>query len=178
MICVLNRQRRIPLNLRWLREGAEAAMPLCREVCDDGRFALRSLAEIDVAIVSDAVIARIHEEFMGIEGATDVITFEHGEIVMSAETARVNAVHYDHSIEEELLLYTIHGLLHLNGFDDQTPADAARMKRAQARIWRQALVSISPIPSPCPSPNLPQSSSSLLRSPRPPRPSKMPRRRT
>ena len=149
MILVLNRQRRVRVCLPWLRHAADIALPLCREVSDDGRFALRALPEITVAIVSDAAIARIHREFMGIAGPTDVITFEHGEVVMSAETARTYAVEYNHTIEEELLLYTIHGLLHLNGFDDRTPDAAARMRRVQTRVWKKVLASVTSDPSPC-----------------------------
>jgi probable rRNA maturation factor len=181
MISVTNRQRIEKVDLWWLRRAARAALPLCREVSDDDKFALRRFEEISVAIVSDAAIAQIHEEFMGIAGATDVITFEHGEIVMSAETARDYAVRYDHTIEEELLLYTIHGLLHLNGFDDQTTAAAARMKRVQTRIWREVLASSTPTltttPSPCPNPSSPPSSSSR-RSSRPGPPSRTRHRRT
>lgn len=120
-------------------------MPWCLEVSDDGQFALREIEEISVAIVSDRAIAQIHVDFMGIEGATDVITFNHGDIVVSAETAAKYASQYHHSIEQELALYTIHGLLHLNGFDDLSPGPAARMRRAQDRIWRRVLGAV-PLP--------------------------------
>jgi probable rRNA maturation factor len=181
MISVLNRQRGLHLDLRWLRRAVKMALPRCQDISDNGKFALCGLLEIGVAIVDDATITQIHEEFMGIAGATDVITFEHGEIVMSAETARDYAVRYNHTIEEELLLYTIHGLLHLNGFDDQTTAAAARMKRVQTRIWREVLTSSTPTltstPSPCPNPSSPPSSSSRRSSPQAP-PSRTRRRRT
>jgi probable rRNA maturation factor len=181
MLSVLNRQRALKLDLRWLRRTARLALPLCQELSDDKKFALRGLEEITVAIVSDTKIAQIHEEFMGIAGATDVITFEHGDIVISAETAHEYAVRYNHPIEEELLLYTIHGLLHLNGFDDQTTAAAARMKRVQSRVWRKVLASSTPTltstKSPCPNPSSPPSSSSRRSSPQA-QPSRTRRRRT
>ena len=83
-----------------------------------------------MAIVPDRVIGRVHEEFMNIPGATDVITFEHGEIVMSARrrasTPRNMAIPW----KQELALYTVHGLLHLNGFEDANPRDAARMTQS------------------------------------------------
>ncbi len=138
-LVLLNRQRRVPLNTRWLRRAAALALPRCEELSDDGQFALRALPEIVVAIVSDAAIAKLHVDFMQIEGPTDVLTFEHGEIVVSAETARACAARYSHSIEHELALYTIHGLLHLNGFDDLAAAPAARMRRAQGRVLHDVL---------------------------------------
>jgi probable rRNA maturation factor len=136
---LVNRQRRVRLNASWLRRVARAALPACQETSENSQFPLRNLPEIVVAIVSDPVIAQIHVDFMGIEGATDVITFDHGEIVISADTAQIYAARYNHPIEQELALYTIHGLLHLNGFDDLAPAPAARMRKTQTRILRQIL---------------------------------------
>jgi len=141
-VALVNRQRRVQLNTAWLRRVAKAALPVCSDLSDDGRFALRELPEIVVAIVSDPVISKIHVDFMGIEGPTDVITFDHGEIVISADTARAYAGQFDHPVEQELALYTIHGLLHLNGFDDLSSAPATRMRQAQTRILRQVLAQI------------------------------------
>lgn len=138
-LVLLNRQRRVPFDLPWLQQAATLALPECAACSEDGRFALGALEEIVVAIVSDLRIAEIHRDFMGIEGPTDVITFDHGEIVVSAETARLHARHYHHPIECEMALYTIHGFLHLNGFDDLAPAPAARMRRTQSRILRHIL---------------------------------------
>lgn len=138
-ITLLNRQRRVRLDLGWLRRFAWLAMAECRKASGDGKFALEHLPEVEVAIVSDRVIARVHQEFMDIPGATDVITFEHGEVVMSADTARSYAEDHGHTVEQELALYTVHGLLHLNGFEDTTPTDAARMHKVQNRIWRGCL---------------------------------------
>ncbi len=126
-------------DLAWLRRVAAAAVEKCCDVSADGRFALKALDEVEVAVVSDRTIARVHRDFMAIPGATDVITFAHGEIVMSAETARANAREYGHTAAEELALYTVHGLLHLNGFEDKTSRDAIRMRRVQSRILRECL---------------------------------------
>ncbi len=100
---------------------------------------LRGLAEVEVSFLSDAAIARVHRDFMGIPGATDVITFDHGEIVISTETARENAALYGRSLGEELALYIVHGLLHLNGYEDKTGPEAARMHRIQEKILQECL---------------------------------------
>lgn len=144
-ISIQNRQRAVRFDLRWLRAVGRCALEKCLDECADGRFALRALPEVEVTIVSDRVIARVHEDFMAIPGATDVITFEHGEIVISAETARAYAADYGHTLEEELALYTIHGLLHLNGFEDATSRDAARMSKVQTRVLKSCLAE-HPIP--------------------------------
>ena len=141
-ITLQNRQRAIGLDMAWLRRLAPLAFGKCRDWCADGKFALKSLEEISVAIVSDRTIARLHVDFMGIPGPTDVLTFEHGEIVMSAETAALYATEHGHRIEQELALYTIHGLLHLNGFDDATSRDAARMQKVQTRVLEECLAQL------------------------------------
>ena len=112
-ITVANRQRKVRLDMAWLRKFAALAVVQCREHSDDNRFALKQLEEVEIAVVSDKVIAAVHQQFMNIPGATDVITFEHGEIVMSAETAASYAADHAHSVEQELALYTVHGMLHL-----------------------------------------------------------------
>ena len=51
-----------------------------------------------------------------------MITFEHGEIVISAQTAAENAAKYGKRLDHEVALYIIHGLLHLNGYEDKREA--------------------------------------------------------
>jgi probable rRNA maturation factor len=138
-ISIRNLQRRVPLDVAWLRRFATLALEECLCVCDDDRFALAALEEVSVAIISDRRIAELHVDFMDISGATDVITFEHGDIAISAETARHYADEHAHSTEHELALYIVHGLLHLNGFEDREPRARRRMHAAQARVLRTCL---------------------------------------
>ena len=84
-------------------------------------------------------MAMLHRKFLGQLGPTDVLTFQHGEIFISVETARRNARAFGNSLMRELKRYIVHGLLHLHGFDDQTPSGARRMKTAQEKILRCAL---------------------------------------
>ena len=143
LIHLQNRQRTVKVRLAWLRRFAEIALPECASHSANGGFALRRLPEVDLAIVSDRVIARVHEQFMNIPGPTDVITFEHGEIVMSAETAEVYAREHGQSVDAELALYTVHGLLHLNGYEDASANDAKRMRKTQERIMKACFERIS-----------------------------------
>ena len=145
-ITLANRQRRVRFDVKRLRELAAAALAECVLHSGDGLFALKQIPEIEVAVVSDAVIARVHVEFMDVPGATDVITFDHGEIVVSADTARAQAAEHGHGVVGELALYIIHGLLHLNGYDDIAPRDRAKMHRVQDRIWRRVLAGVPSLP--------------------------------
>ena len=142
---IQNRQRAVRFDVKWLRRFAPLAFEKCRAISDNGRFALRQIAEVNIVVVSDRRIAQLHQDFMGIAGATDVITFEHGDIVMSAETARLNAAKGRQPVEAELALYTVHGLLHLNGFEDSAPKPAARMRKVQSRALQECLAQL-PIP--------------------------------
>jgi probable rRNA maturation factor len=82
-------------------------------------------------------MARVHVEFLGIEGPTDVITFPYGEILVCAEIAAENAKRYGNTLDDEVALYLIHGLLHLNGFDDLTEPAARQMRARQAKILNE-----------------------------------------
>jgi probable rRNA maturation factor len=134
-ITVSNRQRGIPINVAALEEFGRRALQACRETAG-----FRMLWSDDVAVItiSDRRMAELHERFMNIAGTTDVITFQHGEIFISAETARRNARRFRNSLARELQLYLVHGLLHLHGFDDRTPEDARKMDLLQDSIMRKA----------------------------------------
>jgi len=140
-ISVQNRQRKVRFDLEWLRHFARNAVVECvRHAAPE--TPLLQLAAVEVSIVSDAAIARIHWQFMQIAGATDVITFEHGEIIISGETAINYATEYSQKLEEELALYIIHGLLHLGGFDDVKSSDAKKMRSLQNRILKRLTADI------------------------------------
>lgn len=146
-LVLLNRQRGVPVSLAWLERFALRVLPKCCDATADGLYALPALAEVVVTLVSDRRIAAIHRQFMNIPGATDVITFEHGEIVISTQTALRCAGEFGHSLEAELGLYLVHGLLHLNGFLDGTATEREQMHSVQNAIWREALEALpAPIP--------------------------------
>ncbi|PYI58593.1 MAG: rRNA maturation RNase YbeY [Verrucomicrobia bacterium] len=71
-------------------------------------------------------------------GPTDVLTFHHGEIFISVEMAKRQARVFGNSLVRELQLYIVHGLLHLHGFDDHTPAEARKMEEIQEKILNRA----------------------------------------
>ncbi|MDZ4820179.1 MAG: rRNA maturation RNase YbeY [Planctomycetota bacterium] len=93
-------------------------------------------ATISIAVVDDATIHRINREFLQHDYPTDVISFvlDHtpdlleGEIVVSAQTAIQQAEQYGWPASNELLLYVIHGALHLVGYDDLSPLDLREMR--------------------------------------------------
>jgi probable rRNA maturation factor len=141
-IYLYNRQRSVRVDLPWLQRFAPLALAGCEAEGLAPGAALGSLDEIEVSIVSDRAIAEVHRRFMNIPGATDVLTFEHGEIIISAATAARYAAEYSQPLEHELGLYIIHGLLHLNGHDDLAEPAASRMKATQAAILQRVLKAV------------------------------------
>ncbi len=98
---------------------------------------------LSVAFLRDRELARLHGDFLRDPSPTDVITFPGapgadlaGEICVSVDAAARRAGRSARRLSGELLLYVVHGWLHLAGFDDrQAPARRA-MRRAEARALR------------------------------------------
>lgn len=133
-ISLRNLQRARRLNLAALRKSTEQAVELVGKLRRKKVSALDRLEEILVVLISDRRMAQLHQRFLHQSGPTDVITFDHGEIFISVDTAQRNARRFGTSLQREIELYVIHGLLHLRGFDDRSLRDAKQMDRVQRRI--------------------------------------------
>ena len=137
-IDVRNIQRTIRVSTRRLQPFAEIACALVWEHKRPGSE-IASVPAISVLIVSDRRMAELHQKFCGTSGPTDVLTFQHGEIVISAETAARQARIYHSNLTAEIQLYLLHGLLHLAGFDDVTAQQQKRMRRLQNKLLATAI---------------------------------------
>jgi probable rRNA maturation factor len=129
-----NRQRKKRVDLTEFRAFAEEAIARVADFVKPATLP----EEVSVAFVTDRRIAEIHRDFMSVHGPTDVITFQHGEIVISVETAERQAAKFSTSFLRELKLYFVHGLLHLAGCDDLTSDGNKKMADAQERIVGEA----------------------------------------
>jgi probable rRNA maturation factor len=137
-ITVRNAQRKRRVAVDELQRFAERACALCRDTELDGNDELEHLNEVTIVLVSDRRMAVLHKRFMNIDGPTDVLTFHHGEIFISVETAEQNAAQFATTPEDEIRLYIVHGLLHLRGFEDVDATNARRMKSVQQQILATA----------------------------------------
>ena len=139
-VSVQDRQGVIPIaagGLERLQTAGTRALGLIRE---RGLSRSVEIGEADVILIDDRGIGRVHAEFFGDPSATDVITFplgNCGEILVSVETARRHAVEYGSSLERELTLYIVHGLLHLHGYEDSDPAGRAQMDHLQEELVKE-----------------------------------------
>ncbi len=129
-----NHQRRQPSRLKLWRQVATRALPQCLATAKSSEAVLLSLKEIEISFVSDPAIARVHGEFLDDPTPTDVITFPHGEIIISLDTAQRQALEHGETYEREVALYIIHGLLHLGGWDDHVESERNVMHALQMKI--------------------------------------------
>ncbi len=141
-ISIYSHQKVVELSGEFLDQFAaagEKSIIMALELAHDSS-PLTQLDEVEVSIIDDQEIADVHLRFMDIPGATDVITFDHGEIHISIETARSQSVEYGNDYKRELVLYMIHGLLHLAGYGDATEEEFTKMDELQQSIlnevWR------------------------------------------
>jgi probable rRNA maturation factor len=129
MIHVTNHQSRVRLPLARIRRLARA---------------IAGSRSVSIAFVTDPAIRKINRQFLNHDFATDVLSFPlggdpWGELVISADYASREARAREIPVEEELLRYVAHGLLHLLGYDDHDPREKARMWKRQERELRRVL---------------------------------------
>ena len=128
---VINQQRRVPVDLKDLRSFLS---PL-------SRVARVSPERFTVALVSDRRIAALNRRYRRQARATDVLSFSArangylGDVVISTETARRQARRFGHSLDEEIKVLMLHGLLHLLGYDHEN--DNGQMNRRELALRRR-----------------------------------------
>ncbi len=104
-----------------------------------------SAGTIGVRITDDETIRQLNARHLGHDYATDVISFGYtdappnveGELVVSADTARREAAAANWQFQSELLLYIVHGVLHITGMDDHKDSDRAAMRAAEEVVFLQ-----------------------------------------
>lgn len=112
-------------------------------------------SELAIVFVDNDAMSALHQEWMGLEGPTDVMSFpmdelrpgsEHtpsegllGDIVISPEVAAQHAADGGHSIADEIALLVTHGMLHLLGFDHHDEDEKRQMFGTQDQLLEQFL---------------------------------------
>lgn len=108
-------------NNRWLKMVSES------EIC--------RLGDINIIFCSDPYILGINLQYLGHDYFTDIITFDYskgdkisGDLFVSIDSVRENAITYNVDFKDELYRVIVHGILHLIGYDDHTPEQTAQMR--------------------------------------------------
>ena len=102
-------------------------------------------ATISVAIVDDPTIHELNRTYLNHDYPTDVLSFRlneetadlDGELIVSAETAANQAEQYGWTMADELLLYLVHGTLHLVGYEDEDAASQSQMRNRERHFLKQ-----------------------------------------
>ncbi len=99
--------------------------------------------EFHCRITNDAELQALNARFLGKDYPTDVLSFPSGtesahggDLAISLQRARVQAREWNHTLEDEIRILMLHGVLHLLGMDHES--DNGRMRRAELR-WRRKL---------------------------------------
>ncbi len=121
------------MRVRLLQRQLKAALPLLPGTLP------ADLDLIDIVLVDRATMAAVHGDFLGDRTETDVITFPYGEILVCPAVAQDQAPGHGLKVDHEILLYALHGLLHLAGYDDTKPAQARQMAQAQEKLLQRVL---------------------------------------
>jgi probable rRNA maturation factor len=107
------------------------------------------LEEVDIAVVTSRRIAALNRRYLKHSGATDVLSFDLSapggglvvQVIVCADIAAGEARLRRISPQRELMLYIVHGLLHVMGYDDTTPQAAEKMYARQEELLEAFLAS-------------------------------------
>ena len=163
VVKIRNLQRGIKVNQRAIKRAGEetlriegragkvdrvisGGLPLTRR----GDQGCPAPAEVSIILVTDNYIRDLNRKYRGVEKATDVLAFPMqegefsglhphllGDVVISVERAEKQAGEFRHGFEEELSLLTIHGILHLLGYNDITLKGRKKMESRQKEILEE-----------------------------------------
>lgn len=112
------------LNNRWLKLVAESE--------------IKRLGDISIIFCSDNYILDVNLKYLNHDYFTDIITFDYcdknilsGDLFISVDSVRENAIFFEVDFEEELRRVIVHGLLHLIGYDDHTEEEQKIMREKE-----------------------------------------------
>lgn len=107
--------------------------------------------DFSISLINDAALRKLNKEHLNHDYETDILTFDYrdevsaaleGEIIISYETAVLNAEKFECSLREEIIRLIIHGILHLTGYDDKTPEQKKKMKLKEDQLLKKAVVEL------------------------------------
>ena len=135
-IIVSNLNKRHKLNERLIKEIAAGILKILK---------LSPNTKLDIVFLSDRAIEPFNRLYKKQNSATDVLSFDLGlcgQILISSDMALRNSCTFNTSFESELVLYLIHGILHLFGYDDRRPKEKLRMFKKQDSVLERLCAKI------------------------------------
>lgn len=132
-VIIRNRQRLLKVDVPLLKKISREALHLAGAADDN----------LIIVLVDDKQIADLNQRFHNATGPTDILTFDYGpgpvtgELIISVEHAISQAKRYRTTPSRELVLYVVHGILHLHGHNDRTLRQRARMRATERQFLRR-----------------------------------------
>ena len=140
-VAIQNKQRLVRMDRRKIQSIAQKVFV---------HFKLGKEVHVNLLFLDDQSMAALHRDFLGKKGPTDVLAFCMregkplkgdsallGDIAISTETALRQAKRFHSSVERELALYVIHGMLHLLGYEDHHKGERLKMRREERMLLKQ-----------------------------------------
>ena len=122
----------------WCAEWEETALTAARAALT--KLGGLEDAELSLLLTDDETVHELNRTYRGVDKTTDVLSFSQregenpdlwdsllGDVIISVEQAQRQAVEYGHSMAREVGFLTVHGVLHLLGWDHEDPEDERRM---------------------------------------------------
>lgn len=132
LLRVADRARDKTVGARFLRRAARILV---------ANLQIPGGSDLSIFLVGDTRMARLNASLIGHEGTTDVITLDYamdgvlaGEIYICVPEAKRQAKRFRVPARREAMRYAVHGVLHMLGYDDTTPAKRLKMKREENRL--------------------------------------------
>jgi rRNA maturation RNase YbeY len=127
-IQIYNQTKTIP-------ESEDTILKLTRWICQELKLSVKTL---NIIFTNDDTLLTLHNDYLNENSFTDVMTFNlgdqsaiDGEIYISTDRAKENAVQYKVSVFNEIARLIIHACLHLYGYDDKMAAEQKLMKEKE-----------------------------------------------
>jgi probable rRNA maturation factor len=141
-ITLKNLQKKIPIPSHKILKAAKAAFRKLKLIGDVYQLlngdVYQLISSLSIVFVGAKRMRAINKKYLKHDYVTDVLTFDLGEgvaeIIICPQIAHTNAKTHQTSTEKEIILYTIHGILHLAGFDDHSEKDIIEMRRMEKKL--------------------------------------------
>jgi len=121
----INNLTKTRINKKFLEKVAEKTLKILKI----------KMTELSLAIIGEARMKELNRKYRQRNRATDVLAFDYGEIFICLPQAKKQAKQLGHSLNKELGILLIHGLLHIAGYDDETKKDYNKMVKKQEQLW-------------------------------------------
>lgn len=135
-IAVSNLNKKRGINEKFVGEIARRILKVLK----------KDNTELEIIFLSDTAIKPVNEKYKHSNCATDVLSFDLGscgQILISSDMALRNSRVFNTPLEKELVLYVIHGILHLFGYDDEKSKARSGMLKVQDSILEMLCAKVS-----------------------------------